>query len=160
MASKTITIFGNKGGVGKTFVSVNLATALALAGHRVLLIDLDMQAGQDMARMLNLAPRHALVDLLSVIEKSEDPEIIKKYVISHSSGMDFLPAVKNARQVGHITPDNIRPIFKKINQIYEYVVIDTGNTFSETLITVLDHSNIIFLYSPFFTHREHIYCCG
>lgn len=145
MASKTITIFGNKGGVGKTFVSVNLATSLALAGHRVLLMDLDMQAGQDMARMLNLAPRHALVDLLSVIEKSEDPEIIKKYVISHSSGVDFLPAVKNARQVGHITPDNIRPIFKKINQVYEYVVIDTGNTFSETLITVLDHSNIIFL---------------
>ena len=145
MSSKTITVFSNKGGVGTTFVSVNLATALALAGHKVLLIDLDLQAGQDMARMLTLRPRHALVDLLPAIEKSEDPAIIRKYVISHATGVDFLPAVQHNRQIGHITPDNIKPFFKKVSQIYEYIIIDAGKSFSEILITVLDYSNLIFL---------------
>ena len=68
MDSKTITIFGNKGGVGKTFVAANLGTALALSGRKVLLVDLDFQGGQDMARMLNLVPPHSLVNLLSEIE--------------------------------------------------------------------------------------------
>ena len=91
MSSKIITVFSNKGGVGKTFVSVNMATALALSGKRVLLLDMDFQAAHDMARMLNLAPRNSLVNLLAEIEKSEDAEVIKKYVSSHSSGTRFPP---------------------------------------------------------------------
>ncbi len=145
MDSRTITIFSNKGGVGKTFVTVNLATTLALNGKRVFLLDMDFQAVQDMARMLNLAPRYAVVDMLRDVEESSDPNIIKKYVISHSSGLDFLPAVIHTKQIGHITPDNIKPFLKKAAQAYDYIVIDAGKAFSETLITVLDYSNLIFL---------------
>jgi len=73
MNSKTITVFSNKGGVGKTFVTVNLATALALAKKKVLLIDLDFQAGQDMARMLNLSPVNAIVDIFPAFKRSPIP---------------------------------------------------------------------------------------
>jgi pilus assembly protein CpaF len=145
MNSKTIAIFSNKGGVGKTFVCVNMATALALAGQKVLLLDLDFQAAHDMARMLNLAPRHALVNLLAEIEKTEDAEIIKKYVSSHSSGLDFIPAVLHTKQIGHITAENIKPFFRKAGQVYDYIIVDSGKSFSETMLTVLDHSNAIFL---------------
>lgn len=145
MSAKTITVFSNKGGVGKTFISVNLSTALALAGQKVLLIDFDFQAGQDMARMLNVAPRGAIVDFLGEMEKSDDPAIIKRFVTAHSNSLDFLPAVRNARQIGHITPDNIKPFFKKASSIYDFIIIDGGKSFSETLITVLDYSNLILL---------------
>jgi pilus assembly protein CpaF len=143
--AKTITVFSNKGGVGKTFATVNMAAALALQGQRVLIVDMDFQAGQDMARMLNLAPRHSLVDLLAQIETEPDPAFIKKFVISHSSGLDFLPAVSHMRQIGHITPDNVKPFFKKVTALYDYIVIDAGSAFSETLITILDCSNLILL---------------
>ncbi len=145
MKSKTISIFSNKGGVGKTFIAVNLSVALAQAGNRVLLVDFDFQAGQDMARMLNITPRFALVDLLGELEKPDSSGIIKKSVIVHSSGIDYLPAVTHIRQVGHITPDNIKPFLKQAALAYDYVVIDTGKTVSETLVTILDHSNLIFL---------------
>lgn len=141
--AKTITVFSNKGGVGKTFIAVNMAAALALKGQRVLIVDLDFQAGQDMARMLNLAPKNSLVDLLAQSEFDTDPNTIKKFVIPHSSGLDFLPAVSHMRQVGHITPDNIKPFFKRIADVYDFVIIDAGNSFSETMITVLDYSNLI-----------------
>ena len=145
MNGKTITVFSNKGGVGKTFVTVNLGTALAMAGHKVLLVDLDFQAGQDMSRMLNLSPQKAIVDLFAQLEKSDDPQVIVDGATKHSSGLDFLPAVKNTRQIGHITPDNIKPFFKKASSAYDYILIDAGKAFSETLITVLDYSNLIFL---------------
>jgi len=112
---------------------------------KVLLIDLDFQAGQDMARMLNVSPRHAIADLLPVIEKAEDPEMISEYAAKYSPFLDFLPAVRNTRQIGHISPDNIKPFLKKVTPAYDFIIIDAGKAFSETLITVLDYSNLILL---------------
>ncbi len=145
MSAKIITIFSNKGGVGKTFVAVNLATALAVAGRRTLLVDLDFQGGQDMARMINTTPGNSIVDLLPQLEGTDDPDIIKRSAATHTSGLSFVPAVRNTKQVGHVTPDNIKPFFKKANTVYDYIIVDGGQTFSETLITVLDFSNLILL---------------
>ncbi|MCA9407531.1 MAG: Flp pilus assembly complex ATPase component TadA, partial [Candidatus Omnitrophica bacterium] len=145
MAAKIITLFSNKGGVGKTFTSVNLATSLALARQRVLLIDLDFQAGQDMARMLNLSPKVSIVDLLSQLESSGKSEIIREYSVKHRCGLDFLPAVKHPKQVGHVSPENIKPFFEKAAQTYDFIIVDAGKAFSETLITILGMSNLILL---------------
>lgn len=46
---KILAVYHNKGGVGKTTVSVNLAAALRKRGYRVLLIDLDSQANSTFA---------------------------------------------------------------------------------------------------------------
>jgi pilus assembly protein CpaF len=144
MSCKIITVFSNKGGVGKTFISVNTAAALATKGQQVLLVDLDFQAGQDMARMLNLSAGHSLVDLLAE-DKDGASFNLRKYVTKHVSGLDFLPGISHLRQAGHITADNIRPFFKKAATSYDFIIIDAGNMFSETLISVLDSSNLILL---------------
>src|SRR5665213_2655774 len=110
MSAKVITIFSNKGGVGKTFIGVNIACALAIKGKRVLIVDLNLQASQDMARMLNLPPTKCLVDILADLESS--PDVIKNNIVAHACGLHFLPGIKSPRQIGHITPDNLRLFFK------------------------------------------------
>jgi septum site-determining protein MinD len=145
MTARVITVFSNKGGVGKTFTCVNTAIALAMSGGRVLLVDFDFQSGQDMARMLNAAPRQSVVEALAGMESSQDPSAVKKFVTRLPSGIDFIPAVTTVRQAGQITSDNTRLFFKKIVLQYDFVVVDVGKSFSDILLAVLDMSNLILL---------------
>ncbi len=145
MKARVITGFSNKGGVGKTFTCVNAATALAMAGHKVLLVDFDFQSGQDMARMLNLVPHNSIVNYLPESERLQDPSIIKNFVTTHPSKVDFISAVNTVRQTGQITSDNARLFFKKIIPQYDYVIVDVGKTFTDVLLSVLDMSNLILL---------------
>ncbi len=93
--AKTIGVFSTKGGVGKTLIAANLAVSLAKTrSWKVALLDLDLRAVGDMAMMLKVTPKNALVDLLSLQPEIDKNASIKKHVTYHSSsGIDFLPAI-------------------------------------------------------------------
>ena len=72
-----ILVMSGKGGVGKTSTSVNLAIALASAGHKVGIMDVDLH-GPDVPRMLGIqgTPELTLNNKLSPLKYSENLKAI------------------------------------------------------------------------------------
>src|ERR1044072_2832675 len=86
---RVIAVTGGKGGVGKTCVSVNLATGLAAAGRRVVLLDGDLGlANADV--FLGLSPRYTLAHVLS------GERTLDEVVIPAPQGFLVVPAASGA----------------------------------------------------------------
>ena len=82
---QTIAVTGGKGGVGKTSVSVNLATACAAAGRRVMLLDGDLGlANVDV--FLGLSPRYTLAHVLS------GEHTLEEVILDTPQGFRIVPA--------------------------------------------------------------------
>jgi septum site-determining protein MinD len=145
--AKNIVIFSTKGGVGKTLIAANLAVSLAKDHNkRVCLMDLDLQVVGDMARMLNLSPQKAMVDLIHLIK--EQPQDFKKddFLIRHPSlSLDFLAAVLRPQQSPHLLPENIKDVFNLFDKDYDYIVVDAGSNFTEVFVATLNQANLILL---------------
>jgi pilus assembly protein CpaE len=134
-----ICILGPKGGTGKTLVSTNLSTALALAGHRTVLVDLDLQFG-DVGLALGLRPDKTIYDL-SHSGGSLDEDKLAAYLVSHMSGLRVLLAPTRPDQASSVTVDFLRDIFTNLRAMSDYVVIDTPPGFTPEVIAAIDGSS-------------------
>src|SRR5262249_10528979 len=99
---QAIAVTGGKGGVGKTCVSVNLATGLAAQGRRVVLLDGDLGlANVDV--LLGLSPRYTLAHVLSG-ERTLDEILVKAnqgfHIVPSASGAADLASLGDAAHLG------------------------------------------------------------
>ena len=63
--ARLLAIGGGKGGVGKTFVTANLATALARLGKRVVVVDVDLEGANLHTTLGVQTPQRSLADFVS-----------------------------------------------------------------------------------------------
>ena len=151
VGTRVISVFGTKGGVGKTVVATNLAVALSQrVGKPVCLIDLELMALGDAGRMLMLTPQHSISEFLPHLKrKPMTPQElpIDQIVTPHASGVHLLPCVNPSKQMVKVDPQQLAIFLGLLRESgrYPYIVIDSGKAFTDQLITAFDTANLILL---------------
>ena len=128
---KTIALANQKGGVGKTTTAASLGIGLSRQGKKVLLIDADAQG--NLTQMLGWSQPDELSPTLSTLmEKviAEQPIEPGKGILSHSSGVDLVPAnielsALEVTLVNSMSRETVlRQYLSTVADRYDYALID------------------------------------
>jgi flagellar biosynthesis protein FlhG len=130
---RPIAIGSGKGGVGKTFVSVNLGFALAKKGQRVLIVDADLGLANVDIQM-GITPKFTLQDVLfgnCKIEQAVHSTINGPDIIAASSGAPEMVDIGGARR--EMLADELLTFAAR----YDFLLIDVGAGIGDAVTTFL-----------------------
>jgi pilus assembly protein CpaE len=136
-----VCVLGPKGGIGKTVTSTNLGVALADAGHRTVVVDLDLQFG-DAGLALGLQPERTIYDL-ATSGGGLDAEKVHGYLAEHDSGLRVLLAPVRPDQAQSISVEFLKDLYATLTMAFDFVVVDTPPGFSPEVIATIDASSSI-----------------
>jgi pilus assembly protein CpaE len=138
-----ITVFGAKGGVGKTTLATNLAVAFARkAKMSTVLVDADDTFG-DAASALSIRPEASVIDALRQVE-ALDGDTLKKLMAYHDSGLGVLGSPNSPFDWKGLPGERLEALLQQLARQYDVVLVDTGNSLSDACLTALECATMVF----------------
>ncbi len=125
-----VAVTSGKGGVGKTFVSANLAAALARGGRRVLVLDADLGLA-NLDVVLNLFPKITLHDVFTGKSSLADA------ILPAPGGFHVLLAGSGMVEYSRMTPevrDQLQKVIDEVAPKFDHVLLDTGAGISDVVL--------------------------
>jgi len=141
--NKIITVFSNKGGIGKTTIAVNLALELAKSTRdKVALLDLNLQLG-DVSTFLNLTPSFDLNYVIKNLTDIKQENLLTLFENYKDTGLYVLSDPNFIEQAETIKPEEISGLLKTLKQIFPYIIIDMSANLDSNSLKILDISDWI-----------------
>lgn len=142
-----VTVFGAKGGCGKTVLAVNLGVALSMQGRRVCVVDLDLAFG-DVAISVQLDPLRTILDALPMaghLDESGAASLLTRY----QPGLEMLLAPVTPGDAEKIPPRLVGELLAVLRGMYDFVIVDTPAQLSEHVLTAMDvSSHLVLIATP------------
>lgn len=138
---KVVAITSGKGGVGKTFLSANLAAALTRFGLKVLVLDADLGLA-NLDVVLNLYPKFTLHDVFAGKVGLDDA------IVKAPGGFSVLLAGSGLVEYSRLTPEVRADFMKLMSDIvprFDVVLLDTGAGISDVVLFALSLASEILL---------------
>jgi chromosome partitioning protein len=129
MSGRILSVANQKGGVGKTTTTINLAASLALADQRVLVVDMDPQANLTSGVGLKgqAADGGTIYDALTA-----DPDDPSAFVLAtQMAGLSLIPADRNLTGAEiDLVPlsrreSRLKRVLEPLRDRFDYIFIDT-----------------------------------
>jgi flagellar biosynthesis protein FlhG len=120
VGSRSISVTGGKGGVGKSTIALNLALAYAQAGGRTLMVDTDLGMA-DLNLLLGVAPHRTILDALGGVPLDE--------VLIAAHGIHLLPALNGSYLLSTIGPAAQQKLIELIGSLrdrFDNLVVDVA----------------------------------
>ncbi len=141
---RVVSFVGNKGGVGKSTLAINVATLLARRNPgRVLLLDASLQLGV-CAAMLDLEPEATLADAARELYRL-DETLLRNLVTDHESGLDLLAAPRDAAEAAAIDDAALGRALAVARRTYDWVIVDSFPLLDGIAMTSLDLSDRVWV---------------
>jgi len=142
-----IDVIGSKGGVGATTVAVNLAVSIARnkSAESVALVDMNMLFG-DIPIFLALKPTYHWGEITKDISRL-DATFLMNILLKHSSGIHVLPSPSHLNGTQAVTPEIMEHLLDLMRGMFDFVVIDGGQSLNETSLRILEISDKVLLVS-------------
>lgn len=146
-AGQIISIFSNKGGIGKTSIAVNLAMKMAeLTEKRVCLVDLNLQLG-DVTTFLDITPSFDISYVVTHLSRIDESFLLSSLEKYKNRELYILADPPNVEQAEEISSEDITSVLSMLKDLFAYVIVDTSSSFDIKTLTCLDISDVILLIS-------------
>jgi len=140
---RVITVFGAKGGTGKSTIATNLAAAFAAEGASACLLDMDSRFG-DLAGLLGLRPDTTIADLAPHAGRLT-PEHVRRALTHHDSGVALLAAPHHPADWGGISGDHVEAIVAATQALFDFTLLDTPGSFNDIVAAAVDRADHVLL---------------
>ena len=132
---RLVAVTGLKGGVGRTTLAVNMATALRQRVDGDVVLVEAHHGLSDVSLMLNLLPHHTLATLAQ--EMNVDADVLQGHLQAHASRVKVLAAPPDVSQLVELPVETWRSILEQLLEIAPYVIADTSAVADAVLSEVL-----------------------